>query len=47
MTEMLLDCFNNEVKLSRKVMDILEEMSNAYLIGEILNKHKRISNFFE
>ena len=44
---MLLDWLNNEVKLSRKVIDIVEDMSNGYLIGEILNKHKQISNFFE
>lgn len=47
MTELLLDWLNNEVKLSRKVNDIVEDMSNGYLIGEILNKHKQISNFFE
>jgi hypothetical protein len=47
MTEMLLDWLNKEVKLSRSVSDIVEDMSNGYLIGEILHKHKQISNFNE
>lgn len=47
MAHLIEDWLNNEVKLSRNIVNIEEDFSNGYLFGELLNKLKQISNFKE
>lgn len=47
MTNLIEDWLNNEVKLSRKILNIDEDFKNGYLFGELLHRYQQISNFNE
>ncbi len=47
MTNLIFDWLNNEVKLSKKIINLDEDFSNGFLFGELLNKYNQITNFKE
>lgn len=47
MSEILIEWLNKEVKLSKQINNLDEDFSTGYLIGELLNKYKQITNFKE
>ena len=45
MAEILLSWLNDEVKLSRKVVNLDADWRSGYLIGEVLWKHNQQGDF--
>lgn len=44
MSSILLTWLNTEVDLSRKIINMEEDFSNGYLLGELLHKFNQLTN---
>ena len=45
MSDLILQWLNDEVQLSRKIVDFEADFENGYLIGELLQKYNQQLNF--
>ena len=45
MSELLFNWLNDEVQLSKRVINFEEDFHNGYLFGELLSKHSQQLNF--